>query len=88
MTGTLQKVVAAAERFRRALRRVEQARKVATSIEHDHHADPSERFAVAVLTRDGRVAELWRFMCAELAEAEAELGELLEDVGPGSEALP
>jgi hypothetical protein len=93
MTSTLQKVIALADGFRRALRRVEQAQKMATSIERDHHADPTERLAIAVVTRDGRVAELWRYVCAELAEAEVELGELLKDVDHlgdslGSETLP
>jgi hypothetical protein len=76
----LQRVVAVATELRRAPARVEQVNEVATWIEHDHRFDPAERSAVAVVTSEGRVAELWRYLRAELAEAEYELDEVLEEL--------
>jgi hypothetical protein len=89
----LQTVVAVATELRRALARVEQVNEVATWIECDHHRDPAESSAMAVVTSQGRVAELWRYLRGELAGAEYELDEVLEeldDLGDtiGGEVVP
>jgi hypothetical protein len=76
----LQLVVAVAGDLRRALWRVQQVQEVAGWIEHDH-TNPTERSAVAVVTREGpQVAELWRFLRSELGGAKDAIDEVLEEL--------
>jgi hypothetical protein len=65
----------------RARRHVVQARAIAGSLQHDYRGDPRDRAIIALLTHDGRMAELWRDLLAQLEVADERLGEVARDLG-------
>ena len=84
----LRTIAAITDDLQRALGCVEQAQQVAQWIAHDHYTDPVERSAVAVITTESRhVAELWRHMLGELADAAAGLGDAIHDLDDLSDPL-
>jgi hypothetical protein len=73
-------LVSVSDAARRAWNRVGWAQETLRHIEYDHHVDPVERQAVAVLTGISRLAENWRYLETVLGRAEATLGSVLVDL--------
>jgi hypothetical protein len=71
----------------RALKRIEHAGQLVGWIEPDQHPDPAVRDAITLLTTDGRAAEMWRDLRADLRAAEERLDDVLADLDDAGIAL-